>query len=487
MKYYISILLLFALYGQANAQITIEAGASWVNTSNVSTVLQDMNFVNNGTFTPGNSAVKFIGNSGSSIAGSSVTSFYTLEVGKTGTNTISLLSNINVNNKVSFLSGLLNLNQKNITLASAAFLENETEVSRITGINGGEVMITLNMSNPNSVNGGNLGAMITSGVNMGTVTIKRGHSASAGTGLTGSINRYYTITPQNNAGLNATFRFRYFDAELNSQTEAGLVMYQSMNSGASWSNLSQNSRSTSANYVEKTGVASFGLQTLGNNNIVITNGVTGLVFTGQRKKATEVQLNWSTLTETNMNGFEVQRKLKTEADFAVRGFVNSKAPGGNSTAKLSYSYLDQNSYADTSYYRLKIVDNTGNFTYSETIAVFTKPKGKGGSGNREMITEASSNTETEMPAKITVGPNPNNGNFWFVVSGIEKETTATLYSMDGRIVRNFKVLNQQQYKVNSISNGIYLLKVPGIDAFRIMVQGSNTSSTTLSTQAATKY
>ena len=59
---------------------------------------------------------------------------------------------------------------------------------------------------------------------------------------------------------------------------------------------------------------------------------------------------------------------------------------------------------------------------------------------------------------------------------VEKETAATLYSIDGKLIGNYKVVNQQQYKVNGLSNGIYVLKVPGMDAFKIVVQGSGTTA-----------
>jgi hypothetical protein len=73
--------------------------------------------------------------------------------------------------------------------------------------------------------------------------------------------------------------------------------------------------------------------------------------------------------------------------------------------------------------------------------------------------------------KITVGPNPNNGNFWFSINGIEKETIATLYTIDGKQISQFRVVNHQQRQVNNIQTGIYLLKVPGFETQKIIVNG----------------
>src|SRR5436190_2102577 len=73
--------------------------------------------------------------------------------------------------------------------------------------------------------------------------------------------------------------------------------------------------------------------------------------------------------------------------------------------------------------------------------------------------------------KIMVGPNPNNGNFWFSVNGIEKETIATLYTIDGKQISQFRVVNLQQQQVSNIRTGMYLLKVPGFETQKIIVNG----------------
>jgi hypothetical protein len=86
------------------------------------------------------------------------------------------------------------------------------------------------------------------------------------------------------ATLNATLRLRYFDSELNGQNENVLVIYKSNDNGSNWNNMSQTTRNTNANYVEKTGISNLALQTLANDAAIAADGVTGLVFTGQGKK-----------------------------------------------------------------------------------------------------------------------------------------------------------------------------------------------------------
>src|SRR4030095_8404228 len=327
------------------AQLKISSGTQWVNSGNTNIVLSNTDLVNDGSFS-GAGSVKFTGNQNSAISGANQPGFNILEVAKTNNAKIILGRNIGISYSVNFISGLLDLNNNNILLDPGANLAGESENTRIIGANGGFVEITQNLNAPLAVNPGNLGAAVTSTANLGSVIIQRGHQVQTGTGLNGSIQRYYVVTPQNNTGLNATLRLKYFDAELNGQNENILVAYQSNDNGANWTNLLQSNRNTNADYVERSGLSNLSLQTLGND---ITSGpVNGLVFDAKRKKPTEVELIWSTVTETNMLGFEMQRKLDNEVDFTATSFINSKAPGGNSSSSLSYSLIDPNSYTGTS-------------------------------------------------------------------------------------------------------------------------------------------
>lgn len=78
-----------------------------------------------------------------------------------------------------------------------------------------------------------------------------------------------------------------------------------------------------------------------------------------------VILNWSTATEVNNRGFEVERK--SESAWVSLGFVNGN---GTSTNINNYSFTDQTaSLNGTVEYRLKQVDYDGTVAYSSVIAV----------------------------------------------------------------------------------------------------------------------
>ncbi len=77
-----------------------------------------------------------------------------------------------------------------------------------------------------------------------------------------------------------------------------------------------------------------------------------------------VTLNWSTATETNNNGFEVQRN--SGEGFVSVGFVTGK---GTTTEVQNYTYVDNQLVPGTYTYRLKQVDYDGTFEYSSEIEV----------------------------------------------------------------------------------------------------------------------
>jgi hypothetical protein len=82
--------------------------------------------------------------------------------------------------------------------------------------------------------------------------------------------------------------------------------------------------------------------------------------------ANNVNLEWSTVSETNTLGFYVERSNKTGSFTAVSSLI---AGAGTSTAQHNYSYADNSVGSGTYYYRLHQVDKDGKGTYSNVITV----------------------------------------------------------------------------------------------------------------------
>jgi hypothetical protein len=100
--------------------------------------------------------------------------------------------------------------------------------------------------------------------------------------------------------------------------------------------------------------------------------------------ATAVVLNWTTATEVNNYGFEVERQKSvqrtpygedrsqnSEVSWEEIGFVEGS---GNSNSPKEYSFVDacpfgKNPSSGNLQYRLKQIDNDGKFTYSEEVEI----------------------------------------------------------------------------------------------------------------------
>ncbi|NWF90023.1 MAG: SBBP repeat-containing protein [Ignavibacteriaceae bacterium] len=79
----------------------------------------------------------------------------------------------------------------------------------------------------------------------------------------------------------------------------------------------------------------------------------------------KIVLNWTTASETNNAGFEVERSINGK-DFSKLVFI----PGnGTTTEKHNYSFIDENISAVLYFYRLKQIDLNGTISFSNIVEV----------------------------------------------------------------------------------------------------------------------
>jgi hypothetical protein len=97
---------------------------------------------------------------------------------------------------------------------------------------------------------------------------------------------------------------------------------------------------------------------------VVASGIVPveLVSFAANVNESNVTLNWSTATETNNSGFQVERS--NGSAYQVVGFV---AGHGTTTEQQNYTFVDEGLATGKYTYRLKQVDFNGTFEYSNTI------------------------------------------------------------------------------------------------------------------------
>jgi hypothetical protein len=155
-----------------------------------------------------------------------------------------------------------------------------------------------------------------------------------------------------------------------------------------------------------------------------------------------VVLNWTTATETNNQGFEIQRSAD-ELNFDNIGFV----PGfGTTTEPKIYSYTDQSVNSGVYYYRLKQIDFDGNFSYSEVVEV-----------------------DVALPTEFSLEqnyPNPFNPSTSIQFSlPVDARVTINIYNLVGEKVAeavssNFVAgLNKITFNASQLTSGIYFYRL----------------------------
>ncbi|OQP54349.1 hypothetical protein A4H97_22985 [Niastella yeongjuensis] len=392
-------------------------------------VVDDLNMVNNGTFSHNAGTVTFSGNNNTAIAGTGTTQFYALQLNKPGAQ-LQLQTNINIDNQLLFTNGLLDLNNNNITLAPSAYLNGESENNRITGTTGGYVEITNVLNAPAAANPGNLGVVITSPASLGSTVIRRGHvSQSNGLGMLNSIFRYYDIMPANNTGLNATIGINYFDAELNGLGESILSVYKSPNT-TSWSDLGHNTRNTATNYVDQINVASLARFTLSSEMFLLPVMINDL---HTKCINNQVVITWQSPGVINTGTFIISRSAN-----GIQWQPVATIPITNSH---TYAYTDAQSF-NGAWYRITTEESNGHQTVSPAVQ---------------------SNCGVNEAARVF--PNPAYSNAWLQLEAAAKTTVIMhLYDHTGALVKlntaNASVgLNQFDLQMNSLPQGIYSLVV----------------------------
>ncbi|MFZ4622039.1 MAG: T9SS type A sorting domain-containing protein [Bacteroidota bacterium] len=157
-------------------------------------------------------------------------------------------------------------------------------------------------------------------------------------------------------------------------------------------------------------------------------------------KGSTVELRWSTATEVNNSGFDVEKNVN--GAWKKLGFIEG---AGTSNAVHQYSYSDKAVSGSTVAYRLKQIDRDGKFSYSNTI---------------EAVTALSAN-DYVMSQNY---PNPFNPSttFSFAAKNAER-TTVKVYNLVGQevaVLFNDVAQPNQLYTLRfdakNLPSGIYL-------------------------------
>lgn len=124
-------------------------------------------------------------------------------------------------------------------------------------------------------------------------------------------------------------------------------------------------------------------------------------------------LQWQTAQEKNNDYFSLERS-SDGTHFLAIGQVYSKAPAGNSSDKLAYTYADRTMPAGMNYYRLRQVDRDKQFTYSNVIRL----------------------DNAGAAQSFSVSPNPARDRIFLSVQSLSDQAILTISDIYGREIRS---------------------------------------------------
>jgi Bacterial Ig domain len=165
------------------------------------------------------------------------------------------------------------------------------------------------------------------------------------------------------------------------------------------------------------------------------------------------KLSWVSENQLNVNRFEIERSPVNPVSYSVVGTVPVNSGSGG-----TYSFTDVNakSYIDKGFYRLKIIDNDGKFSYSRIGLV--------NFGKQLAITIRPTMVNAGQPIVILTGS-----------SSSQKTYSGMLYNQAGQIIEkwNAGIGSFKQIETTGLSKGIYILQIiheRGVTTEKIIIQ-----------------
>ena len=400
---------------------------------------------NTGTLTSGTSPVTFSGTT-DQLLNLNGASLYQVLVNKTttGANTLLLANNLTVSNGLSLTNGFINTKVgatvNTLSLPNGATLSGEGTGRYVLGA----LQITRSVVSGTAVDFGHGAILNPNTNNLGTVSITRtaglstadvSFGQSLATSSLKGIDRIWTVSAATlpSAAVQLTLNWLADDDNgLTSFTQAW--MWQQPAAGQPW---------TKVGTVADGSARSISMSPTVLNRFTVSNAanplpVTLLDFTAQAEGQAAVALRWATATELNNAGFTVERSLDAHA-FQTIGTV---AGAGTNAVRHDYTLLDAKLPAGATliYYRLRQIDQNGDFAYSPVRSVALTPQAAG---------------FVVYPSRVPTGQVAT-----YRYTGAAQPGTLTILDMLGRTMRTIVVDGRAQGEVPlaGLASGSYLLR-----------------------------
>lgn len=152
------------------------------------------------------------------------------------------------------------------------------------------------------------------------------------------------------------------------------------------------------------------------------------------RSGNQVNAMWQTSNEVNVESFSVERGADG-INFSPIG----KIPANNVSTVSNYSFTDNNPLNGISYYRLKMIDKDGQFSYSKIVTI-----------------------NTELFNVISAFPNPASNSVTITYPLISAKTILHVYAGDGTLVKAVSIMpgtTQTKLNVANLAKGTYMIRM----------------------------
>ncbi|MFN4913869.1 MAG: T9SS type A sorting domain-containing protein [Sphingomonadales bacterium] len=171
---------------------------------------------------------------------------------------------------------------------------------------------------------------------------------------------------------------------------------------------------------------------------VVLLPVTWLDFRCEASENNSTRLQWRTAMEQNTRAFIVERS----ADGQTYQSIGEVPAAGQSQTLRSYAFTDPQPLYSGSYYRVRMEDMDGNFSYSDVC---------------------NSKAKTAVnPVPLKVFPNPTDGGLYMIALEPERNFVWEVFSTTGqRIASGCSKEGKANARLHYLSEGVYQLRVVG--------------------------
>lgn len=256
------------------------------------------------------------------------------------------------------------------------------------------------------------------------------------------FNSYYQFIPVGGITYNEDVKLYYDSALFKTVPNAASIIMANF-TAIPWSNNPATIVNTTEQSFRTNGVSTLNIFT--GTDIALPLPTELITFAAQSENQHDVSVYWSTASEKNADRFEVEVSAD-EKSFALAGTIRAN---GNTNTTSRYSFVDAKAFdqnnSDKLYYRLKMIDMDGGYTYSKTVLV--------------------SRDEKAEPS-VNLYPNPFTPSTQLVITATGNQKGSVLISdIRGNIVSTQSVSLQKgintvsPHELTALPSGIYFIKV----------------------------